>query len=140
MGCFERLVKSHFLTNISAELSMARQAVGALHRVRYQPAIIASRSRRRALYAEIVYAYYFLEDMIELLSEDNEKMTIYYCQIDHYIFMYSRNKKQLTESVRYNYNLNGDACIYQARHKIANQLVYTALIDTRMQLIPASVN
>lgn len=141
MGCFERLVKSHFLANVSAELSLARKAVQSLGQISSTPMLFLNERDKKEVYAELTYQLYLIEDMVDTLRETKEdKRTIYYCQTDSYIFVYSRDKKQVQEAIRYSYNLNGDIPLCKARHRVFGKYVYTALIDTRIQFVPFSPN
>jgi hypothetical protein len=140
MGCFEKLVKSHFLANVSAELSLARQTIKKKDDTQLEPSFVYNRKERKRIYDEFVYEYYVIEDIIDQLREDDSSDLIYYFQIQHIVFIYSQTKRQLLEAVKYSYNLNGDIPFCMSRHRINGYTLYTALIDTRLQFNPLSPN
>lgn len=140
MGCFEKLVKSHFLANVSAELSLARQTVKRLDETQLKPSFVYNKKERKRIYDEFLYQFYVLEDIADNIQEDDTKDLIYYFQLQHIIFIYSQTKRQLNDAVRYSYNLNGDIPFCISRHRLAGRTIYTALIDTRLQFNPISPN
>lgn len=141
MGCFEKLVKSNFLANVSNELSLARRTLKSMSQTSFPPSILANKGDRKAIYDEIVYQYYLLEEAAESLEEmDDNKTLLFYINIDHIIFVYSRTRGQVDESIRYAYNVNGDFPLYRGRHKIKNQVIHTVMFDTRITFNPVSPN
>lgn len=140
MRCFEGLKKSQFLANVSAELSLARRAVWSMEQAHSTPALFFDKRKRKELYEDITYYYYFIEDLIESILSNDSPKTIFYRHIDDYVFLFSSDKKQLQEATQYSFNLNGDIPLYKSRHLVNGKAVYTALIDTRLQFLPVSLN
>jgi hypothetical protein len=138
--CFQKLVKSHFLANVSAELSLARQTVQKMNEAQPTPTLFLRKKERRAEYADVVRFYSLLEGMADTLASEMDKKSIYYCLVDQYVFVYSKNKSQLREAIMYSHNLNGDVCVYTTRHRVLGHVVYTALINTQMCFTPSSPN
>ncbi len=141
MGCFEKLVKSHFLANVSAELRLARQTVKLMSQLSFEPSLIVSRKRKKAIYDDIVEGYGLLMDMRANLDDYvDDAGTIYYYHFDHLVFIYSKNIKQIDEALRYSFNNNGEIPLCRSRHRIDGVTVHTALIDTRILFKPATTN
>jgi hypothetical protein len=141
MGCFEKLVKSKFLANVSSELRLARQAVLSVTNTNLTPTIYGSKKDRKSLYDDYVYYFYLLEEIVDSLEEpDCVKTMIYYIKYDTVMFIYSMDKGQVEDAIRYNYNLNGDIPLYKTKHRLKNKTVYTVLIDTRIRFEPISPN
>lgn len=141
MRCFEKLVKSKFLANISAELKLARQTMLSTSNSSLIPFLFYSRKERKNLYDDYVYYYYFLEEMQQSVDEPtHEKSIIYYVKYENVLFIYSADKSQVDDAIRYSYNVNGDIPLCRSRHKIANKTIHTALMDTRIRFEPVSPN
>ena len=140
MGCFEKLVKSHFFANVSAELKLARQTIRSMSQFYFEPALIFNKKEKKAVYKELMYNYYLMEEIVESMDEFDDKDMVFYIQSDHIVFIYSQSQKQLKEAVQYSYNLNGDLPLCRSKHRVNNKLVYTALIDTRLQFEVISPN
>lgn len=141
MRCFEKLVKSKFLANISAELKLARQTMLSTSNSSLVPVLLYSRKERKNLYDDYVYYYYFLEEIQQSVVEPtHEKSIIYYVKYENVLFIYSADKSQVDDAIRYSYNVNGDIPLCRSRHKIANTTIYTALMDTRIRFEPISPN
>lgn len=140
MGCFERLVKSRFLANVSAELQMARQTLQLMSHSSMDIMLTFDVKDRIHIYETFSEENNILEEISESLSESDGIDYIYYAVVDDFVYAYSRSLKQLKEAVRYSYNLNGDMPLYMTNHIIDGVKVYTALIDTRIQFQPISPN
>lgn len=141
MGCFEKLVKSKFLANVSSELKLARQTVLSVTNTNLTPIIYGSKKERKRLYDDYAYYFYFLEEIFDSLNEpDCVKSMIYYIKYDTVAFIYSMDKGQVEDAIRYNYNCNGDIPLYRTKHRINNKTVYTVLLDTRLRFDPVSPN
>lgn len=140
MGCFEKLVKSNFLANISDELSMAREAVKSMSLNSLPPQIFPNKKDRKALYDDYVYEYFLMEEIEDTINEGMDPKFVYFMQVDDFIFVYSHNHQQVVDSIQYAYNLNGDWPIYKARHKFGSVTIHAALLDTRFEFIPTSLN
>ena len=141
MGCFDKLVKSHFLANVSTELELARRTLQSMGQSFFPASLPASKKARKKVYDNYLFQYYILEELNDMaLEEEPHKDMIYYIQIDHVIFVYSRTKKLVTESVMYSYNVNGDLPFYRGKHRIQGYNFHTLLIDTRLSVIPYSPN
>jgi hypothetical protein len=140
MGCFDRLVKSHFLANVSAELSMARQTVKLMSHPYLAPMHFFNKKAKRVVYKDVLYYNYLLEDMVATMAGFEGTDMIFYYQLDDTIFIYSESKKQLNDAIKYTYNTNGDIPFHRARHKIDGRIVHTVLIDTRLKFEPVSPN
>lgn len=140
MRCFDRLVKSHFLANVSSELSMARQTVKSMSHPYLAPMHFFNKKAKKEVYDDVLYYNYLLEDMATSMAGFEGTDMIYYFQLDDIVFIYSESKKQIDEAIGYTYNVNGDIPFHRARHKIAGLIIYTALIDTRLKFEPISPN
>lgn len=140
MGCFDRLVKSHFLTNISAELSMARQTVKSMGHPYLAPMHYFNKKAKKQVYNDVLYYNYLLEDMMTTMAGYIGTEMIFYFQLDNIIFIYSESKKQIDEAIGYTYNINGDIPFHRSRHRIEGITIHTALIDTRLKFQPISPN
>lgn len=139
MGLFQDLVKSKFLANATNELALARNVLKGDGLVIYDdydhPFDI---NLKKELYNYYLHELNFIQDLVE--TEYTEDEMIYYIQNDPIVFVYSRSKKQIENSLKYSHNLNGDLPVYRGRHRVKSRMVYTLLIDTRFSLRPASVN
>jgi len=139
MGCFENLVKSHFLANVSAELRLARRTIKSMGQPSLQPFLHTNKRDKKELYSDYVYQFYLLEEMQESPLEEDKNM-IFFIQYETLAFIYSRSRAQIDESIQYSYNVHGQIPLSRAKHKIKGFTVYTALIDTRFSFIPTSPN
>jgi len=140
MGCFEKLVKSRFLANISKELDMAREAVKSMSLTHLPPQILPSKKAKKALYDQYVYELMLLEEIEDTILEGMDPKFVYYMQADHFMFVYSQNQQLVKDAIVYAYNLNGDWPIYKARHRFGSVTVHAVLLDTRFEFIPISPN
>lgn len=139
MGCFENLVKSHFLANVSAELRLARRTVKSMGHTSLQPFLYVNKRNKKELYGDYIYQFYLTEEMQESPLEDDKSM-IFFVQYETLAFIYSRSKAQIDESIQYSFNVHGQIPLGRAKHKINGFTVYTALIDTRFSFTPTSPN
>lgn len=140
MRCFESLVKSKFLANVSNELSLARQAIRSMSQTLFPTTYYADKRDRKGLYDEYVYQYFVIEEIQDTLKESIDSDMIYFLQCDHMTCFYSLKKNLVAEAVEYNYNLFGYIPIYNGRHRVNGYTVYTSIIDTRMSFQPFSPN
>lgn len=140
MGCFEQLVKSKFLANVSKELRMARQVLHSMSQTHFPAIVPGTVEERKDLYKEYVYHYFLDKEIKESLSEDDDPVNIFYVQLDHIVFIFSLRKDQVTEAVTYNYNVSGFIPLYTGKHYYGGYTIHTALIDTRISFIPPSMS
>jgi hypothetical protein len=144
MGCFERLVRSKFLANVSSELSLARERILVTDQAQFPATINFDKSAKKSLYKDYVYFYYLIEEMSdsveEALNENLAADTLFFIEVDHISFVYSTDHNQVREAVKYSYNTNGLIPIYKGRHKVRDKIMYTALMDTRIQFTPIAPN
>jgi len=139
MKCFERLVNSSFLANAKKELLAAQRTLKAEEALFFEPTLLFNKQEVKDIYNFYIEDYAFLCG-IEQTDIDLSKDTIYYTQEDHILFIYSKTKKLIDEAITYSYNVNGDIPFYRGRHKINNQIIFTALIDVRIHFQPSSPN
>lgn len=137
MRCFEKLVKSRFLANAVAELTLAREAVKGSVLKDTTPMLSFRAKDRKAFYKMILDFYGLLDEMIDTPRDPNG---LYYFQMDGIIFMYAQNKRYLNNAVMYNHNINGDIPVHKTKHVLPNATFHTALIDTRVQFPRRAVN
>ena len=144
MGCFERLVKSKFLANISSELSLARTKIQVVDPAQFPSMIHFEKSAKKRIYKDYLYFYFLMEEMsdsvIESINENSDPDTLFCIEADHIVFIYSNNLNQVKEAVKYSYNTSGLIPIYRSKHKIKDKVMYTALMDTRILFAPISPN
>ena len=141
MGCFDKLVRSRFLANVSTELELARRTIQSMGQSHFPASLPGSRKVRKKVYDNYLYQYYLLDEINGMvLEEEPQKDMVYYIQLDHIIFVYSRTKKLIDEAVMYSYNVNGDLPFYRGKHRIEGYTFHTVLIDTRLNVIPYSPN
>lgn len=140
MGCFEKLIKSNFIANISNELSMAREAIQSMDLSDLPPQVLPNKADRRSLYDDYVYDLMLLEEIQDTLDEGMDPKFVYYMHIDEFIFVYSQDHELVKDAIRYAYNLSGDWPIYKARHKFGGLNIHAVLLDTRFNFIPFSPN
>jgi hypothetical protein len=142
MRCFEKLVKSRFLANVSKELEMARRTLESASHPLLPDDFVFDKGIKKLVYDQVAYEYFLLEELSdtvdEMTEEDNEM--IYYIQLPDLVFIYSAKKAQLKEAVRYTLNVNGDLPLYTTKHRIKGLTFYTALIDTRYKFLPPTNN
>jgi hypothetical protein len=136
MGCFESLVKSHFLANVSIELSLARKTLKNINLTQ----LPTSKKERRELYDEYVFQYYLLEEMEDTLKEIEDVDEVYYMQLDHIVYIYTLSYTQFKDMLQYSFDMNGDIPIFKTKHRIKGHTMYAALFDTRINFTPFSVN
>jgi hypothetical protein len=139
MGCFEKLVSSKFLANVSQELDLARQTIVKMSQTNFPPQVLASKKKRKMLYNTYIHQYFLLEEMEETEFND-DPTTIYYLHLDHIILIYSFDVAQIRDAVKYAYNVNGEIPIYKTQHKLQDRTLHTVLFDARMTFQPASIN
>lgn len=142
MRCFENLVKSRFLANVSKELEMARRTLESASHPLLPDDFVFNKDLKRFLYDECVFEFFLLEeiaDTVEEMTEEDKEM-IYYIQLQELVFIYSAKKAQLEDAVRYTFNVNGDLPLYKGKHRIKGITFHTAIIDTRFSFIPPSTN
>lgn len=140
MGCFESLVKSHFLANVSKELSEARLALQGLSLIQLPTTLPVDKKVRRRIYDEYVYQCYLIEEILESLKELEDPDIVYYIQLDGIIFIYTVDHSQFKDVLKYSYSMNGNIPFYKTKHRVLNKTVYTALYDTRINFTPFSIN
>jgi hypothetical protein len=140
MGCFDKLVKSHFLANVSTELELARRTIQSMSQYAIPADILACKKARKQIYDNYISQYYVFEELSEMLEEDSQKNMIHYLQLDHIVLICSRVKKQVTEAMLHSHNVNGDLPFYRGKHYIQGYVIHTVLIDTRISVTPSSPN
>lgn len=140
MGCFDKLIKSHFLANVLVELSMARQTVKSMSHPYLSTMHLFNKKAKKEVYNDVLYYNYLLEDMATTIVGFEGTGMLFYFQLDNIIFIYSESKKQLDEAVKHTYNINGDIPFHRSRHRINGRTIHTVLIDTRLSFEPISPN
>ena len=140
MGCFDKLVKSHFLANVSTELELARRTLRSMSLSAFPTDIPGDINARKQIYNDYISQYYIFEELNDIMIEDPNKDIIHFLQLDHIILICSRAKNQVTEAIKHSYNVNGDLPFYRGKHRIQGYTIHTVLIDTRISVIPYSPN
>ena len=144
MGCFEKLVTSKFLANISSELSLARKKIQVVDPTQFPSTINFNATEKKRVYKDYLYFYFLMEEMSDSVIEAaNDKLdpdTLFCVEADHIVFIYSSSLNQIKEAIKYSYNTSGLFPIYRSKHKIRNKVMYTALMDTRILFSPISPN
>lgn len=137
MGCFESLVKSRFLQNVSHELRMARQTLQSNDR----PLIFFfDRRARKRIFDEFIYALYLREEIAESLKDWDHQDLIFFIDTDDYVFAYTKNKNQIRDAITYNYNQTGQLPFYQGRLLVDGVTIYALLIDKNFSFQAVSPN
>lgn len=139
MSCFGKLSKSGFFKNASSELTLAQQALKKLNQVTDIAQLYADKLTKKNVYNYYVDYYYLLDELTESIDSMEDSL-IYYINVNEMMFVYSKSKKLINESVRYSYNVSGDIPLCQSKHKINNQYIFTVLFDTRINFTPYSPN
>ena len=140
MGCFEKLVKSKFLANVSSELSLARERIQTADLAQFPAIHCFNKVEKKLVYDDYIYHYYMLEEILDSIKESLAKDTLFYIEVDHITFMYSANQNQVKEAILYSYNVNGLIPLYKGRHRLDGVTMYTAMIDTRIHFTPVAPN
>ena len=142
MRCFEKLVKSHFLANVSKELEMARRTIESMSHPTLPKELNYDSRERRRVYKQFVFDCFLIEEMIDTVNEmePGDREMIFYIQLIDAVFIYSMKKKQVDEAVRYNWNVNGSIPYFRGRHSIKGITIHTALVNTTYTFTPSSVN
>lgn len=139
MRCFEKLVQSRFLQNVSRELSMARQTIQG-KKSHAQLTFFFERGLRKRVYDDFVYYFYVREEITNSLKDWNHPDTIFFFEADQYLFAYTKNKSQIKDAINYNYNQTGEMAFYTGKMFINGNTVYTLLIDRDFHFEPISPN
>jgi len=140
MGCFENLVKSKFLANVSSQLSLARERILTADSAQFPAIHIFNKAEKKLVYDDYVYHYYMIEEILDSIKENLAKDTLFYIEVDHITFMYSANQNQVKDAIKYSYNVNGLIPLYKGRHRLDGITMYTAMIDTRIHFTPVAPN
>jgi hypothetical protein len=140
MGCFENLVKSKFLANVSSQLSLARERILTADSAQFPAIHIFNKAEKKLVYDDYVYHYYMIEEIQDSIKENLAKDTLFYIEVDHITFMYSANQSQVKDAIKYSYNVNGLIPLYKGRHRLDGITMYTAMIDTRIHFTPVAPN
>jgi hypothetical protein len=128
------------MANVSAELSLARKTIKSVSEAQLVPQLHGSIKDRKTLYDEYVYQYYLYEEMVDTDFNPAELDMIYFVTIDDVVFVYSRMKNLIADTVSYNYNVGGILPLHRSKCRIANKTIYTALYDKRLSFDPISPN
>lgn len=139
MRCFDKL-KSHFLANVSEELSLARQTLKSMSFSRLDPCIIFEKKEKKIMYENTLFENYLLEEIIDTIAEGFDSKSLYYVEVHDISFMYGTDKKLITEAIQYRYNVEGAIPSMKTKHRINGKTVYTLLYDTRLKFEPVNVN
>ena len=135
MSLFRDLVSNKFLANAPGELQRAKSV--------FDQSVVDNfhsfdLDEKKFLY----YAYFddaeFYKDLAEISFDDGD--LIYIVNKGALMFCFSISKKQIDETIKFCYNLNGDIPIHRTRHLVDNRYVYTAMFDTRFTIPPQSPN
>ena len=140
MGCFENLVKSKFLANVSSQLSLARERILTADSAQFPAIHNFNKADKKLVYDDYVYHYYMIEEILDSIKENLAKDTLFYIEVDHITFMYSANQSQVKDAIKYSYNVNGLLPLYKGRHRLDGITMYTAMIDTRIHFTPVAPN
>lgn len=138
MRCFEKLVHSRFLQNVSQELSMARQTLQSKSHT--QLTFFFERDLRKRVYDDFVYYFYVREEIANSLKDWDHPDSLYFFEADEYLFAYSKKKSQIVDALKYNYNQTGQMPFYVGKMHINKVTVYTLLVDRNFQFEPISPN
>jgi len=145
MGCFDSLVKSHFIANASVELKLARQTIKLSSQPAFTAAFLFNKAERRAEYDNFVYQWYILEEIeSSLLSQgklEDVSRVVFYMKLEEVTFVYSLSKVELKKVEDYGFEVNGDIPLCRSKHKIKRgMIVHTMILDNRLQFIPYTAN
>jgi len=145
MGCFDSLVKSHFIANASVELKLARQTIKLSSQPAFTAAFLFNKAERRAEYDNFVYQWYILEEIeSSLLSQgklEDVSRVVFYMKLEEVTFVYSLSKVELKKVEDYGFEVNGDIPLCRSKHKIKKgMIVHTMILDNRLQFIPYTAN
>jgi len=145
MGCFDSLVKSHFIANASVELKLARQTIKLSSQPAFTAAFLFNKAERRAEYDNFVYQWYILEEIeSSLLSQgklEDVSRVVFYMKLEEVTFIYSLSKVELKKVEDYGFEVNGDIPLCRSKHKIKKgMIVHTMILDNRLQFIPYTAN
>ena len=145
MGCFDSLVKSHFIANASVELKLARQTIKLSSQPAFTAAFLFNKAERRAEYDNFVYQWYILEEIeSSLLAQgklEDVSRVVFYMKLEEVTFVYSLSKVELKKVEDYGIEVNGDIPLCRSKHKIKKGvIVYTMILDNRLQFIPYTAN
>lgn len=140
MRCFDKLVKSHFLANVSEELSLARQALESMSSTCLDLNLVFNKKEKRIMYENTLSHFQLLEEVADAVLGDFDKTSIYFIEIETLHFMYSFSQSQIKDAIRYRYNVNGEIPFYTGKHKVQNHTVYTIMYDTRIFFDPIAAN
>lgn len=145
MGCFDSLVKSHFIANASVELKLARQTIKLSSQPAFTAAFLFNKAERRAEYDNFVYQWYILEEIeSSLLAQgklEDVSRVVFYMKLEEVTFVYSLSKVELKKVEDYGFEVNGDIPLCRSKHKIKKGvIVYTMILDNRLQFIPYTAN
>lgn len=140
MGCFEKLVKSKFLANVSSELSLARERIQIADTTQFPTTHNFTKTKKKLIYDNYVYHYYILEEMLDSIAEGLLEDVLIYIEVDHITFMYSISQSQIKQAIKYNYNVNGFIPLYKGRHRLNGITIHTLMVDTRIQFTPVAAN
>ena len=139
MGLFKDLIKSKFLANAVSELALARNSL-----LKNEPLFINQYTHifntemKKDVYDYYLNAYGFAYDLVDASYEEDDM--IYYIHEEDMIFIFSRSKRQIDNSIKYSFNINGDIPVYRGKHRVKSRLVHTVLIDTKFCVRPPSAN
>ena len=139
MGYFENLVQSQFLMNAKEELLNAQQAL--IKGIVSPPIHYASKKTKRRIFKKYIQHYGLLEEIVDQIvtQGDLEPSTTYLFIIEHLIFMYSLDPKQIKKALQYTFKVDGNLPYYKSKLNINRMCsVYTALVDTRLGYTPPS--
>lgn len=145
MGCFDKLVKSHFIANASTELKLARQTIMSSSQSNFTSAFLFNKKERQLEYDNFIYQWYILEEIEASLNaqktqEDINKL-VFFLMIEDAIITYSLSKTELKLVEDYGFIINGDIPLCKSKHKIKKgMVVYTMINDKRFQFTPPTAN
>jgi hypothetical protein len=138
MRCFEKLVQSRFLQNVSRELSMARQTLQSKSHA--QLTFFFEKDLRKRVYDDFVYYFYVREEITKSLEDWNHRDTIFFFEADQYLFAYTKSKSQIQDAIKYNYNQTGEMPFYIGKMYINGNTIYTLFVDKDFHFDPISPN
>jgi len=153
MRCFSLLVKNHFLANAHAELRRARFVIMGPANVPHTKTLEASASHsvvnyypfspiiKKVVFENIWEDFYMDEFLSDPENQELDSMfSVCYMESDLACLIYSRDPDAIEESIRYNYNINGELPFYRTTKSLDGIYYYFAVSLKTVPFTPFSVN
>lgn len=137
--CFDKLIKSNFLSNARSELQRAQYLLHEFDGILNDDYVthICDPNAAKTLYYKICADIGFFAELYE--ADPNYK-GIYYSYSERFVFMFSRSKKLLNEELLYTHTLNGDIPLYRKTHYISGKQYHAILFDLQFTVLPPTLN